>query len=72
MLMMMALAQSAVISYVRITPSGHITRTTRNAAACHVSRVTNPASCNGGDGGSVECHGGMQAGKNEYLWNYDC
>ena len=45
---------------------------TRNAAACHVSRVTKPASCNGGDGGSVECHGGMQAGKNEYLWNYDC
>ena len=39
MLMMMTLAQSAVISYVRITPSGHITRTTRNAAACHVSRT---------------------------------
>ena len=35
MLMMMTLAQSAVISYVRITPSGLVTR---NAAACHVSR----------------------------------
>ena len=42
MLMMMTLAQSAVISYVRITPSGLVTRIyntyTRNDAACHVSR----------------------------------
>ena len=40
MLMMMTLAQSAVISYVRITPSGHVTRThvTTRRVTCHVSR----------------------------------